>query len=60
MRTPFLTMTQGGLITYTANNIPAVIAATANFSANNTDLKAQIIPTFNTILTQVRGPVGLT
>ncbi|KJZ71854.1 hypothetical protein HIM_08782 [Hirsutella minnesotensis 3608] len=42
----------GGLRTYTADQIPAVVRAVADFSANNTDPKAQIIPTFNTIVGQ--------
>jgi len=41
----------GGLITYTADQIPAVVNATAAFSSGNQDLKAQIITTFNTIVT---------
>ncbi|KAH7904380.1 FAD-binding domain-containing protein [Hygrophoropsis aurantiaca] len=40
----------GGLITFTENNIPLVNAATANFSANNTDPKAEIITTYNFLL----------
>jgi len=41
----------GGLITYTADQIPAVVNATSVFSTQNQDLKAQIITTFNTIVT---------
>ncbi|KAF7317405.1 FAD-binding PCMH-type domain-containing protein [Mycena chlorophos] len=46
------TQVWGGLITYTANVIPAVSAAIANFAANVSDPKAQIIPTFNFLLGQ--------
>ncbi|KAF7327044.1 FAD-binding PCMH-type domain-containing protein [Mycena kentingensis (nom. inval.)] len=42
----------GGLITYTADQIPAMNAAVAAFSANVTDPKAGIIPTYNTLLAQ--------
>ncbi|KAJ2929232.1 hypothetical protein H1R20_g7868, partial [Candolleomyces eurysporus] len=37
----------GGVITYTANSIPEVTAATAQFSATVTDPKASIITTYN-------------
>ncbi|TRM63422.1 hypothetical protein BD626DRAFT_494316 [Schizophyllum amplum] len=40
----------GGLITYTLNNVDAVTAACANFSANVTDPKAGIITTYNFVL----------
>lgn len=39
----------GGLRTYTADQIPAVVQAVAEFSAKSTDPKAQTIPTFNTV-----------
>jgi hypothetical protein len=41
------------MITYTEDQIPAIVNATAVFSTQNTDLKAQIITTFNTIFTAV-------
>lgn len=44
---------QGGLITYTAKNIDAVNAATANFAANNIDPKAAIITVYNFIFGHV-------
>ncbi|KAJ8590729.1 FAD-binding domain-containing protein [Rhizopogon salebrosus TDB-379] len=40
----------GGLITYTSNELDRVNQATANFAANNTDPRAQIITTYNCIL----------
>ncbi|KAH7908528.1 FAD-binding domain-containing protein [Hygrophoropsis aurantiaca] len=40
----------GGLITFTENNIHLVNAATASFSASNTDPKAGIITTYNFLL----------
>ena len=48
-----VTYKQGGLITITGNNIPAVAAATAKFSANVTDPKAGVITTYNFLLGQV-------
>ncbi|KAG0695257.1 hypothetical protein DFH29DRAFT_992002 [Suillus ampliporus] len=39
----------GGVITYTANVLDLVNQATANFVANTTDPKAQIITTYNNI-----------
>ena len=45
---------QGGLITYTANELNLVNQATANFAANNKDPKAQIITTYNCIFGEVR------
>ncbi|KAJ8590730.1 FAD-binding domain-containing protein [Rhizopogon salebrosus TDB-379] len=44
----------GGLITYTANELDLVNQATANFAANNTDPRAQIITRYNCILGVVR------
>lgn len=40
---------QGGYQTFAATAIPALIAATANFSATNTDPKAQVILTLESI-----------
>ncbi|KAG6907669.1 hypothetical protein DXG01_007819 [Tephrocybe rancida] len=40
----------GGLMTFTANAIPDIAAATAAFSANVTDPKASIITTYNFVL----------
>lgn len=40
----------GGLNTYTEDQLPAVINATAEFSKKNKDPKAQVIPTFNFVL----------
>ncbi|VDB99546.1 unnamed protein product [Peniophora sp. CBMAI 1063] len=37
----------GGVITMTGDQFPAVSAAIANFSANNTDTKAAILPSYN-------------
>ncbi|EGO04139.1 hypothetical protein SERLA73DRAFT_119696 [Serpula lacrymans var. lacrymans S7.3] len=45
----------GGLITFTANTLDLVNAATANFVANNTDPKAAIITTYNFLLGEVPG-----
>ncbi|RDB26962.1 hypothetical protein Hypma_005131 [Hypsizygus marmoreus] len=42
----------GGLITFTFPHIPAVAAATAEFSATVTDAKASIITTYNFLLGQ--------
>ncbi|UZJ56882.1 hypothetical protein CBS101457_006202 [Exobasidium rhododendri] len=42
-------MVYGGLRTYTGDQLPVIIKAVNDFSANNTDPKAQIIPTFNTL-----------
>ncbi|GLB42526.1 putative oxygen-dependent FAD-linked oxidoreductase family protein [Lyophyllum shimeji] len=42
----------GGLITYTFPHLPDVAAATANFAASVTDLKASIITTYNFLLGQ--------
>ena len=44
---------QGGLITYTANELDAVNDATFKFSSNVTDPKAQIITTYNFVLGEV-------
>ncbi|KAF8879383.1 FAD-binding domain-containing protein [Infundibulicybe gibba] len=46
------TQVWGGVITYTADNIPAVSAATAEFSDKVTDPKASIITTYNFLLGQ--------
>lgn len=42
----------GGLKTYTFDQIPAIVNATAAFDVKNEDPKAQIIPTFNFFLGQ--------
>ena len=42
----------GGVRTYTADQVDAIANATLDFSNNNKDPKAQIIPTFNFILGQ--------
>jgi len=42
----------GGLQTYTFDQLDALVNATADFSTNNKDEKAQIIPTFNFLLGQ--------
>ncbi|KAJ7064518.1 FAD-binding domain-containing protein [Mycena amicta] len=47
------TFPQGGLITYTPDQIPAVNAAIAAFAANVTDPKAVILPTYNSLFTQL-------
>ncbi|THH04421.1 hypothetical protein EW145_g5531 [Phellinidium pouzarii] len=39
----------GGQLTFTSDNLDAIVEATANFSASNTDPKAQIITEFNFI-----------
>ena len=43
---------KGGLITYTAGVLGQVNLATANFAANNTDPKATILTTYNSLLGQ--------
>ncbi|KZV64574.1 FAD-binding domain-containing protein [Peniophora sp. CONT] len=43
-------MVWGGLITLTDNAVDAISAATANFSATNTDPKAAILPAYNSLL----------
>ncbi|KAF5385518.1 hypothetical protein D9757_005411 [Collybiopsis confluens] len=50
------TQVWGGLITYTAGHIPAVLNATQTFSSNVTDPKAAIITTANFLL----GEAGIT
>lgn len=47
------TLVWGGFITYGQKQLDAVTAATAKFSANNTDPKAAIITTYNYVLGQV-------
>ncbi|KAJ7752388.1 hypothetical protein B0H16DRAFT_1546857, partial [Mycena metata] len=44
------TFPQGGLLTYAANEIPAVSAAVARFAANVTDPKAGIVSSYKFIL----------
>jgi hypothetical protein len=52
---PGLTFTvKGGFLTYTANNLDAVNAATAKFCAEVTDPKAAIITAYNFVFGQVR------
>ncbi|KAF7311780.1 FAD-binding PCMH-type domain-containing protein [Mycena indigotica] len=46
------TQVWGGLITYTADKLPAVANAVAAFAANVTDPKAAIIPAVNFLATQ--------
>lgn len=46
---PQTSQVYGGLRTYTADQIPAIVQAVADFSAKSTDPKAQTIPTFNTV-----------
>ncbi|VDB91517.1 unnamed protein product [Peniophora sp. CBMAI 1063] len=43
-------MVWGGLLTFTENAMEAISAATANFSATNTDTKAAILPAYNHVL----------
>lgn len=52
-----LTLSQGGLLTFTENSLDAISAATEKFSANNTDPKANIITTYNFLLGQVYTPL---
>ncbi|KAJ7064553.1 FAD dependent oxidoreductase [Mycena amicta] len=51
------TFPQGGLMTYTPDQLPALNAAIAAFVANVTDPKAAILPTYNFLSTQASLPI---